>query len=49
MLVRLMLLGYAMAACAFSFHLGASTTFYNEGLLYENEYVNYWLEYGVSQ
>jgi hypothetical protein len=49
MLVRSMLFGYAIIACAISFHLGASMTFFPEGALYENDYINYWLEYGVAQ
>jgi len=44
-MTRLLLLGYAIAA----FHVGASTTFYPEGVLYENAYLNYWLDYGVAQ
>ena len=47
-MTRFLLLGYAIAACALSFHVGASTTFFPEGVLYENAYVNYWLDYGVS-
>ena len=49
MLIRFMLFGYALIACAVSFHIGASLTFYPEGVVYDSPYVTYWFDYGVAQ
>ena len=48
-MIRLMLIGYVIAACALSFHFGAAMTFYPEGVLYENAVLNYWIDFGVAQ
>ena len=49
MLIRFMLFGYALIACAVSFHIGHFTSFYSDGILLDTPYVTYWLDYGVTQ